>query len=208
MAADAGIDSETRKTLGYHAKFGDKSVRCYSRNNLDAPVDVLIDMIDSINAGKFDPDKPRGQRWKVEAEVAETQKEIELSGDMTSDTILEASDSSADTDVESDVSMAAAQRSADVLMGLEIIVDGRWFLHADSKLHRGKAGDADSMACGSKVSENFTLLSCSPCDGSFTESYNYCGTCFKLRNVEASKALIESVGHDSSTHTPRLRQTV
>ena len=65
MAAKAGIDGDTRRTLGGHAHPSDKSVDIYSRDSLSAPLRSLAALLTQIRVGAFDPDASRSGRWTV-----------------------------------------------------------------------------------------------------------------------------------------------
>ena len=58
-AAKFGIDKVTRRTLGYHAEPGDRSVETYSRDAMAAPLRHLDRVLEAVRRGAFHPDSTR-----------------------------------------------------------------------------------------------------------------------------------------------------
>ena len=63
--AKAGIDKDTRRTLGYHAQPGDRSVDAYARDTQAAPRRQLSKVLDLVRAKDFLPDVTRSGRWSL-----------------------------------------------------------------------------------------------------------------------------------------------
>lgn len=58
-AAKAGIEKETRRTLGYHLRPGDAVMEAYSRDALAGPLRALTEMLNKVASGAFLPDATR-----------------------------------------------------------------------------------------------------------------------------------------------------
>lgn len=64
-AAKFGMDKSFRKCLGHHLEQGELSVTTYSRSALDIPLQSVVQMLQQINDGLFDPDSSRLHRQKM-----------------------------------------------------------------------------------------------------------------------------------------------
>ena len=58
-AAKFGLEKGTRRSLGYHAEPGDKSVETYSRDALAGPLRELDRLLEAVRRGSFEPDSTR-----------------------------------------------------------------------------------------------------------------------------------------------------
>eukprot|EP00972_Heterocapsa_arctica_P042129 6210875-Heterocapsa_arctica.AAC.1 len=59
----AGLPSNARRVLGYHALPKDRSVQEYSRDEIAEPLRLLENLMVKIRNGEFDPDATRSGRW-------------------------------------------------------------------------------------------------------------------------------------------------
>jgi len=74
--AKFGIDTGSRRLLGYHVKPKDKSVLIYSRDALAKPLRELGGVLDSVRRGSFLPDSDRSGRFRVETPAVVPAAEI------------------------------------------------------------------------------------------------------------------------------------
>ena len=58
-AAKFGLELKVRRTLGYHTDAADKSVHCYARDDMGAPLRELEKVISCVRRGTFMPDADR-----------------------------------------------------------------------------------------------------------------------------------------------------
>ena len=65
--ARAGVAHDVRKLLGYHSSSSDQSMLVYSRDAMSHPLRLLIDVIDSVANGSFNPDLTRSELFAKEA---------------------------------------------------------------------------------------------------------------------------------------------
>lgn len=77
-AAKAGLDHETRRTLGGHISKADGSMMAYSRDGIAGPLLKLEMLVSQVRSGLFDPDKNRAGRWN-DAYVEPEEAEVEVS---------------------------------------------------------------------------------------------------------------------------------
>ena len=65
MACKWGMDRQHRKLLGHHLEKGEHSLVTYSRAALDIPLQQVVQMLQDVNDGVFDPDSSRLVRQKM-----------------------------------------------------------------------------------------------------------------------------------------------
>ena len=172
-ACSFGIDLPTRKVLGYHSISADKSARSYSRDVLRGPVLKLGEMFASISEGTFDPDS-RAFKGKVAVQAEMSESDSSDSG----------------TESENEDVLETVANTTKFLMGKTVLVDHRWYHHDSSFLvHRGKPGALQSLACGKRITEAYSLLAAATGSDDLDDEVEYCDTCFAARKPEVAKTL-------------------
>jgi hypothetical protein len=155
----------------------DRTMRTYSRDEQSGPAERLAAMIGAISSGRFDPDAPRGSRWKAVEQAVE---------DPGSDVSDSSESSGAETESEQEETLLEV---SEYLTGTKIMVDGRYFQHSSScKVHRGKAGYLSHLACGEYISGWYTRLA-SGVSNSDDRTVDFCDKCFRSQKPEVSNRL-------------------
>ena len=73
--AKFGLDSATRRTLGYHSSKEDRMTHVYSRDAIAAPVRELQRVLTEIREKRFKPDETRSGYFRTEQELQESDTE-------------------------------------------------------------------------------------------------------------------------------------
>ena len=200
-----GADPETRSILGYHECKSLVSVRTYSRNIMQGPMNKLETMLCDVRAGKFHPEtgfkKPPSSAealedisppvpspetfWNVDLEdgasgcspTATWPGEVEPPSD---------SDSDSDESVDSKASSSALSErtvhwlSKQTMAGCNFDNEPGFAIFRNPnrphKVHYGRAGDLSRTHCGIKT-EGFERLASGQDDDS---DLNWCENCLKL----------------------------
>ena len=79
-AAKFGVDTGSRRLLGYHVKPKDKSVLIYSRDALAKPLRELGVVLDAVRSGRFLPDADRSGRFRNDTQDVVLPVEVAATG--------------------------------------------------------------------------------------------------------------------------------
>ena len=152
--AKRGVDKETRRTLGYHAKSDERSLEAYSRDSMAGPLRTLVRVIGDIKSERFKPDVTRSGQI------------VEASGDGASSCSSSAACSSSSedpdpNDVEVDEEALAPYLQQD-----------KYIRNDSSRRIHVLFSESNTLACGSDLPVKFSILSELP------DNARFCGGCF------------------------------
>ena len=166
--ARAGVPHDARKLLGYHSSSSDQSMLVYSRDAMSQPLRLLIEVIDNVANGTFDPDLSRSGLFAREA----------AGGAGDNDSVATSSCGSEDEDdqdlfeeeraieqVASDWQPASSGDDGSVV----------YVRHVSSRcIHRLMDEGGTHLSCGRAMSARYEVQGSKP-----NFFHPLCGTCFK-----------------------------
>ena len=166
--ARAGVPHDVRKLLGYHSSSSDQSMLVYSRDAMSQPLRLLIEAIDSVANGSFDPDLLRSGLFAREA----------AAGADDGDSVATSSCGSEDED-DQDVfaeEEAIEHVARDWQPKGSVDDDSSVYVrHSASRcIHKLMDESGTHLACGRAMSVRYEVQSSKP-----NFFHPLCGTCFK-----------------------------
>lgn len=182
-AAKRGVPISIRRLMGHHVPPGDQSALNYSRDAMSEPLQAVVDILDDIHTGKFDPDAQRSARIlpssRTKLQVArDDPTEVPLGVgsdeervDETQFDSTELSDSSSSSDGSEDLNSDDLEDGvgADVELVTKLCPnllvhsshpdDVRLFQHTSSSvIHYCKDGEGQKLLCGRTVNSGYFVI--------------------------------------------------
>lgn len=168
--AKRGVPKETRKALGYHIEWGDRSMKAYSRDGLRHPLRVLRALLMEISLGQFTPDgksKRAPQPVDLEKEVLEIDEwdaaDQCLGGDAAEDDDGFSSGdevevgSSDESDCNSDLTDEGELDRCEWKLNRAGCGDELYISTLSLELHRGRLLCDERLGCGRLVTGSYRL---------------------------------------------------
>ena len=164
----AGVNHDARRLLGYHSSAADKSMLVYSRDAMAQPLRLLIDVVNKVERGEFEPDLTRSGLFAKEAGGADNDVDDIVSSSC-------GSDDEDDRDIhaeENAIEQVAGTWQPAAQSGDESAVFVR---HCTSRcIHKLMDESGLHLACGRVMSARYEVQADRP-----KFMHPLCGTCFK-----------------------------
>ena len=161
-SAKFGLPLEIREILGRHSRAASTTAAIYSRDLQGHAIESLVKVLNSVKAGRFDPEACRSKRWTTETiEIKDESEEEPTEQILFEDTISESSASS-DEDFQLE-----PEEAGDASLG--------FFSHVKSQiLHCLTTTDSGTFKCGAPRTHMFVQAS------DDARAYHpHCSRCFK-----------------------------
>ena len=136
--AKAGVDRDSRRSLGYHVRSDERSMEAYSRDSLAGPLRLLAKVVEDIRLKKFDPDATRSGAFAPAAPCAPPSAPPSSTCSSRSSSASSLADSGDGNPVQEEPSPVALNRIVrnDKTMYCHVCTDGRLERGKDLPLRR------------------------------------------------------------------------